>query len=135
MNFPTITLIYLAILSLIYSLLALIVVAQRRKNKTPFGDGGHESLHRAIRAHGNFIEWVPLAALLVAALESLGEAIAHIHWLMGALLVARVLHPIGLASVLGSLRYRVGRIVGALVSWGVVTLAATLLLVRLTTGG
>ncbi len=112
-------------------MLALVVVALRGKHDIPFGDGGNEALHRAIRAHGNFIEWVPLASLLVAALEALGESRLHVHLLMGALLVARVLHPIAYASELGSLPYFVGRVAGALTSWAVLTAAAVLLLVRL----
>jgi uncharacterized membrane protein YecN with MAPEG domain len=131
MIFPDVTLTYLAVLSLLYSVLALAVVALRRKNGIPFGDGGNESLLRAIRAHGNFIEWVPLASLLVASLEALGEPLLHIHLLMGSLLVARVLHPIAFASKLESVPYRVGRIAGALTSWGVLTAAAIILLIRL----
>jgi len=131
MVFPQLTLAYLGVLALLYSVLALIVVALRAKNDIPFGDGGNESLHRAIRAHGNFIEWVPLAAILVGSLEALGEPRLHIHLLMGALLVARVVHPVAFASKLGSAPYYVGRIVGAFTSWTVLTLAAVLLLVRL----
>jgi uncharacterized membrane protein YecN with MAPEG domain len=131
MNFPELTLTYLAVLALLYSVLALIVVALRAKNNIPFGDGGNESLHRAIRAHGNFIEWVPLASLLVASVEALGEPRLLIHLLMGALLIARVLHPIAFASKLGSAPYLVGRITGALTSWAVLTAAAVFLLVRL----
>jgi hypothetical protein len=101
------------------------------KNDIPFGDAGNESLHRAIRAHGNFIEWVPLTALLVAALEVLGESTRTIHVMMGALLVARILHPIAFASRLESPPYYVGRIGGALTSWATLTVAALLLLVRL----
>jgi len=129
--FPALTLTYLAILSLLYAALTLVVVALRGKHDIPFGDGGNEALHRAVRAHGNFIEWVPLASLLVASLETLGEAQIHVHLLMGALLIARILHPIAFASRLGSLPYYVGRIAGALTSWAVLTAAAVLLLVRL----
>ena len=131
MVFPELTLTYLAVLSLLYSGLALVVVALRAKNDIPFGDGGNESLHRAIRAHGNFIEWVPLASLLVASVEALGEPHLHVHLLMGTLLVARVLHPIAFASKLGSAPYFIGRIAGALTTWSVLTAAAVLLLVRL----
>ncbi len=131
MVFPAITLTYLAVLSLLYALLALVVVALRAKHDIPFGDGGNETLHRAIRAHGNFIEWVPLASLLVGSLEALGEPRLHVHVMMGALLIARILHPIAFASKLESLPYYVGRIAGALTSWAVLSVAAVLLLLRL----
>ena len=130
MSFPTLTVQYLALLALIYSALALVVVALRARNDIPFGDGGNETLHRAIRAHGNFIEWVPLAALLVGALEASGDSARWVHGLMGALLAARVLHPIAFASPLESLPYYVGRIAGAFTSWAVVTVAAARLLLR-----
>lgn len=131
MVFPTITLSYLAVLSILYAGLSLVVVGLRAKHDIPFGDGGNEALHRAIRAHGNFVEWVPLAAILVACLEALGEPAMHVHALMGALLVARILHPIAFASRLESVPYFVGRIAGAFTSWAVLTAAAVLLLVRL----
>lgn len=131
MSFPAITLTYLAILALIYAALALVVVALRVKNDIPFGDGGNERLHRAIRAHGNFIEWVPLTGILVAAIEAIGVRPIDIHGLMGALLVARILHPIAFASRLGSAPYLIGRIGGALTSWAVLTASAVLLLVKL----
>ncbi len=131
MIFPKITLAYLGILALLYSVLALRVVVLRVKNHIPFGDGGNESLHRAIRAHGNFIEWVPLASMLVASIEALGEPPLHVHLLMGSLLAARVLHPIAFVSKLESAPYYVGRIAGTFISWAVLTLAAILLLIRL----
>ena len=102
---PKITLGYLGVRALLYSVLALIVIALRAKNDIPFGDGGNESLHRAIRAHGNFIEWVPLASILIASVEALGEPPLHVHLLMGTLPAARVLHPIALASKLVSAPY------------------------------
>ncbi len=131
MNFPAISLTYLAILALIYSALSLVVVAFRAKLDIPFGDGGNENLHRSIRAHGNFNEWVPLISILVIALEMHGEPSLHIHLLMGALLIARIIHPVAFASTINSPTYFVGRVLGALTSWLVLTISAVLLLVRL----
>ncbi|HSG20709.1 MAG TPA: MAPEG family protein [Burkholderiaceae bacterium] len=128
---PSISLTYLAVLALLYGGLALVVVALRIKGNVPFGHGADDLLQRAIRIHGNFAEWVPLTALLVAALEALGEAGGHIHLLMGALLAARILHPIGLFSRIGTASYRIGRIAGALTTWIVLMIAAILLLLRL----
>lgn len=128
---PSITLSYLAPLALIFSALSLVVVALRLRGNVPFGDGGDPRLLRAIRVHGNFAEWVPLAAILVGGLESLGAPAAAIHGLMGTLLVARVLHPIGLFSPLDSTPYRIGRIAGALSTWAVLTVSAVWLLTRL----
>ena len=69
MTFPSLTLTYLAILALLYSGLSLVVVALRARNDIPFGDGGNDALHRAIRAHGNFIESVVTPPLRWAQLS------------------------------------------------------------------
>jgi len=44
----------------------------RAKFKVMFGDGGQEPLMRAIRAQGNFTEYVPLALLLIIMVEWAG---------------------------------------------------------------
>lgn len=54
-----------------------------------------EVLRRKTRAHGNFIEYVPLALVLMAMLELSGGAPLYL-WIGGfALLTARMLHGIG----------------------------------------
>ena len=53
-------------------------------------------LRSAIRAHANFIEYVPIITLMVAMLEMSGLAATRVHLLMGALLLARLLHPLGM---------------------------------------
>ena len=128
---PTTTLFFLTLLALEYAALALVVVALRVRTNSPFGDGGHALLNRAIRAHGNFAEWVPLAILLVGGLELLGERLVIVQSLLAVLFVARVAHPIGLFAPLGSITYMVGRISGALLTWMVVLASAVLLLIRL----
>lgn len=131
MQIPNLTFGYLVAFAGIYSILALIVVFLRTRHNVPYGDGGNELLLRAVRAHGNFAEWVPFCMLLVGALEVLGQPAAHVHALLATLLAARVLHPVALFSKLGSLPYYVGRIGGALSSWLVLTGSAVLLASRL----
>ncbi|MCR9259672.1 MAG: MAPEG family protein [Pseudomonadaceae bacterium] len=121
---PELTLAYLAIFGVLYAALSLVVVVLRIKLDTPYGDGGNEHLLHAIRAHGNFAEWVPLICLLVAGLEMLGQPELRIHMLMGTLLAARVLHPIGMLSAVGTRMYFVGRICGAFSTWAVLLAAS-----------
>src|SRR6185312_9687415 len=71
---PTITANYLAILALIYVALALQVIRLRHSSGAPFNDGGNEGLRGAIRAHGNFAEYVPIITLMVAFLEMSGAS-------------------------------------------------------------
>jgi len=130
MTTPEITLGYLAPLAGIFSILSLLVVALRAKNDIPYGDGGNDHLLHAIRAHGNFAEWVPLTVMLIAGLEALGSSATLVHALLATLLVARVLHPIGLLSRVGTPSYFVGRIAGALSTWAVLSLSAILLALR-----
>lgn len=127
---PLISLTYLALLGFIYAGLAIAVVRLRARLNLPYGDGGNEQLLHAIRAHGNFQEWVPFTGLLIVGLEVVGRSDLYIHGLMAALLIARVMHPIGLYSKVGTPLYLVGRISGALTTW-VVMLSASVLIVVL----
>src|SRR3954470_22153720 len=96
MQMPSVTGFYLGLLALLYAALALEVARLRRGNRVLFGDGEILRLRRAIRAHANFIEYVPITALLVAMLEMSGLSTARVHLMMGALLLARLLHPLGM---------------------------------------
>lgn len=73
------------------------------------GSGGHEDLARAIRTHANAIEYLPIALLLlvVLALEQTRPGVLHLFGIV--LIVARVLHAIGLSAHAG---YSFGRMVG-----------------------
>ena len=69
MHVPAITGFYLAILALLYLVLGLQVSRLRLGHRVVFGDGDNIELRSAIRAHGNFAEYVPIIVLLVAMLE------------------------------------------------------------------
>ena len=125
---PEITLTYIAVLAVLYGMLSLVVVALRGRFDIPYGSGGNQRLLHAVRAHGNFSEWVPFIGLLVAGLEMSGSPTSHIHALMGALLASRIFHPIGLYSQVGTTIYFVGRIIGALTTWVVLLVSAYLIL-------
>ena len=59
-------------------------------------DGGNRDLAYRIRRHGNFAEHVPLALVLLGVLELDGTRPAILHALGATLVVARILHPLGL---------------------------------------
>jgi|ERR1700690_1258483 len=88
---------YAALLAFLILILGMRVVVRRWRTKTGIGDGGDRGLARAIRAHGNAIEYVPLALvlMLVAELDRAGPALLHGCGM--ALCAARVLHAIGLS--------------------------------------
>src|SRR3982074_1840354 len=124
MHLPSITGFYLAILALIYAVLALQTARLRRDNLVLFGDGDNMKLRSAIRAHANLIEYVPIIALLVAMLEMSGMSAIRVHVLMGALLVSRLLHPLGMYSRPGTWQFSAGRVGGIVITISVLIAAA-----------
>ena len=65
---------YAALLALLFVVLSGRVIKQRLKHQVGLGDGGQPALVRAIRVHGNFIENVPLALLLLLMYEMMNGA-------------------------------------------------------------
>jgi uncharacterized membrane protein YecN with MAPEG domain len=131
MQLPSITSGYLAVLALIYAALGLNVAWLRRRNLALFGDDGNLQLRSAIRAHAHFAEYVPITALMVAMLEMSGAASPRIHLLMGALLVGRLLHPLGMYAKPPALQFTVGRIGGMSLTIAVMIGGASQILLRL----
>ena len=91
-----ITSIISAVLTIVFVKLSFAVIGLRRKNKVGLGSGGHEDLERAIRAQGNFAEYVPLGIILIACLELNGAP----WWLVAipgvTLIIGRLLHAKGI---------------------------------------
>lgn len=121
-----ITGLYAALGAGIILLLGLNVSVHRRRFGIGLGEGAHGELTRAIRAHANSVEYVPLALLLLLLLELGGAA-------------AWILHGLGVALIAGRLGYAQGMLMhgpaaspgrfwGTLLTWGVITLAALMLL-------
>ncbi|WP_114639372.1 MAPEG family protein [Polynucleobacter necessarius] len=85
-----------SVLTIIFIQLSFAVIALRRKNKVGLGSGGHEDLERAIRAQGNFAEYVPFGIILIACLELNGAP----WWLIAlpgvTLIIDRLIHARGI---------------------------------------
>ena len=91
-----VTSIIAAVLTAIFIRLSFAVIGLRKKNKVGLGSGGHEDLERAIRAHGNFAEYVPFGIILIACLELNGAP-----WWLVALpgithIIGRLIHAKGI---------------------------------------
>jgi uncharacterized membrane protein YecN with MAPEG domain len=113
---------YLSALTALYLGICAWVVYLRRTLGVGLGDGGHKPLKRAIRVHANFAENVPLALLLlVVGADHL--SLSTLHGLAATLVVARVLHLVGLGRHPG---VSFGRFWGAGLTWGVMGSAAVL---------
>ena len=134
MQLPSITAAYLGILALLYAVLGLQVSRLRRGNRVLFGDGDNIKLRSAIRAHANFAEYVPIIVLMVALLEMSGMAAARVHLLMAALLIARLLHPLGMYVGPRTLQFQICRVGGIVLTILVLIGSAILLLWRFMPG-
>lgn len=124
---PSIVPVYAALLALVFCLLSVRVIRARRVAKVGIGSGGDPALERAIRVHGNFSEYTPLALLLLLMLELQNALPFLLHVLCLALLAARCLHAWGVSHEPEDLRLRIA---GMATTFGVLGLAALLLLLR-----
>ena len=94
-----VTIVTAGLLGLLLLFLGGYVIAGRVAFKIDLGDGGNAAMHRRMRAQANFVEYVPMALILIALVEN---ATIGPHWLVMALgavlVVARVWHAQGLIS-------------------------------------
>jgi uncharacterized membrane protein YecN with MAPEG domain len=94
---PAIAAFYAGLIGLLLILFAFRVSFLRRRLKVALGDGGDESLRRAIRVHANAVEWA-LPILLLLTLAELNRASPLLLHICGIALVAgRVIHALGLS--------------------------------------
>jgi uncharacterized membrane protein YecN with MAPEG domain len=118
-----ITAFYAALLALLFILLSVRVIAQRREARVEIGHGDSYQLLRRMRVHANFAEYVPFALLLMALAESLKAPSLFLHLLGLALLAGRLIHAYGLSQTPHILRLRV---LGMMLTFTVIGIAAAL---------
>jgi uncharacterized membrane protein YecN with MAPEG domain len=121
-----VTALYAGLLGLVAVAVAFPAGMLRGKLNISVGDGGNPALLLAMRRHANFAEWVPLALILIALLELNGVSTRAIHSLGAALVIARLLHAIGLKS---DTMQSVGRGLGAMATALITVTASVWLLV------
>lgn len=120
-----VTPLYAALLAVWLVVLSLRVINQRRRARVSLGDGGDSALQRAIRAHANFTEYVPVALILLLILELSRFSIYLLHLIGIVLVIARVLHGYALAF---TREFRFGRVWGAALTFIVILVQAVLCL-------
>ena len=102
-----VTSIVAAVLTMVFIKLSFNVIRLRRKNKVSLGSGCHDDLERAVRTHGNFVEYVPFGIILIACLE----LNAAPWWLLAGggitLIIGRLVHAIGMNAPPTDFRMRV----------------------------
>lgn len=123
---PTpITALWAGLLGILSLALAMNVVRARTTEKVIFGDGGVTLVQQRIRVHGNFIEYVPLALVLLLVLELNGTSAVVLNVLGGGLFVGRLLHAFGLTTSTGTTP---GRFLGTVLTWLAILTASALAL-------
>ena len=80
MSYP-VTMLYASLLGILLILLSWGVSKVRLREHISLGAGEVSGLESAIRAHGNFIEYVPLALILMMLAESTAAASWLLHML------------------------------------------------------
>lgn len=115
-----ITPLFAAVFGLMYMALSFNVVRYRFASSISLGSAENKDLERAIRAHGNFMEYVPFTLLLMWFIETLTLSANLAFWLGAILLVARVFHALGMfyPRQLATLRR-----IGIVVTFGVIVKA------------
>jgi uncharacterized membrane protein YecN with MAPEG domain len=118
------TMLTAGLLGLLIVALGLRVSAIRRSAHVSLGDGGNPLLEQRIRAHGNAVETIPIALILLGLAErALGQP-----WYLVAmavvLVIARLIHPIGMAMPSPN----AARVLGILGTWGVTGILALILI-------
>jgi hypothetical protein len=120
-----VTALYAGVLALIFVVLSVRVIKARGAHKLPFGTA-NPALERAVRAHGNFSEYVPFALLLMALGEINGLPAWALHPLGLALLAGRLTHAYGITREPENFRFRVA---GMALTFTMIGLAALALIV------
>lgn len=117
---------YAGLLALLYLVLTFRTIVLRGRLRVTLGDGGNEALQRAIRAHANFGEYVPLALVLQLLLASTGASATLLHGLGAALLLGRLMHALGVSRVPEPLPLRMA---GMVLTTGTLAVSGVLLVI------
>jgi len=119
---------YGAILALIIVALGINVTMHRVKLKVPLGDGGNPQMLRMIRLHGNAVEYIPLAIVLMAVYELNGGSHLALNIVGIALVAGRLIQTWGMWATSTTTP---GRQIGQSLTWLSVAALAVLNLSKL----
>ena len=89
--------------------------------KYPIDDGDDENLKRRIGAFTNFIEYVPVALIMLALIELQGATSTLVWWLGCTFIIGRILHAIGMLT---NPHFALPRIVGMFATYAVLLIPA-----------
>ena len=118
-----ITAIFAGVLAIMLAAISVRVTRLRQRKKISLSDGGDKEMTAAIRVQGNFIEYVPMAIILMGLLE-VGGAKHWIIYVFGALLVAaRIAHAYALYT-----GFFPARVFGTATTWALIAIGGLLVI-------
>jgi len=112
MTFLPITSLFAALLTLLLLVLSIRIIMIRGRERIGLGVGESKPLETAVRIQANFIEYVPMALLLLALVELAGASPTLLYACGGVLFLARISHATGLTKTIGTSVYRAFGVVG-----------------------
>lgn len=116
---------YAAFLALLLVWLSVRVVGARKAARVALGTGDDPALMRAVRVHGNFVEYAPFGLLLIVLAGLTTGAVWLVHALAATLVLARAIHAWGVSRPNEVIRHRV---IGMMLTFAVLVSAAAALL-------
>jgi uncharacterized membrane protein YecN with MAPEG domain len=126
MTLPHIVPVYAGLLGLMLVALSWRIMRMRARLEIMVGDGADRDLNVAVRMQGNFIEYVPMALMLLYFNEAVGWSPYIIHGLALILLIARVAHVHGMSreNAMGK-----GRRLGARMTFAVIIVSSLMCMI------
>jgi len=108
------TALYVALNALIMLVLSMLVVRSRVATGTEIGHGDSAAMLRAVRAHGNTAENVPMPLLMMIIVTALGGSLWLVHAVGAPLTIGRILHGVALSRSTGP---SLARFLGMVLTW------------------
>ncbi len=91
----------------------MIRVGQVRNSEgVSVGDGGNDKVIRRMRAHANFVETMPFALALIAAIEIAGKGSVWLPYVAGLFVLGRIAHAFGMDEN----GFGKGRLIGTMIT-------------------
>ncbi len=127
---PLITATYAAILAILFVIMSFYVIVTRARTNILVGHEDNMTMLVAMRRHGNMVEYVPFAILMMGLAEMTGLGATWLHVCGLALIAGRLIHPIGVNETKSALAARVAGVLATMVA--ILVPAGSILLTNLT---
>ncbi|MFW5825718.1 MAG: MAPEG family protein [Marinobacter sp.] len=121
-----VTAVFAAVTAFLLLFLSFQVSRYRLKYRQGLGVNDDQDFEVAVRAHGNLVEYAPLALILMGVGELNGVSAQWIYWLGMAFVGGRILHAFGMFNGRGGPHK--ARLAGILLTWLSIAVLAVLLI-------